>query len=401
MVRATVTLLVVASWSVGVTARAEARLSLRAALMEARGRAPAIAEARARESVARGEVGVARSVAPLTFSVGGGGNDPRWFVGASQRLSPPGARSARILAAEQGALGAGAERRASEASLRAETRQAYFSLVRAGQLAGTLERAVALARESEAAARLRFQTGAAPELDLVQAGVARATAEAQFLTQRGEVAALSAGLALLVGRDPRLVLEPAGEPPPALPSLDSVLARAGEAPLARARASDVAAAEASLRAARRERWPAPTVGVSVEGEGPRGASAYLRGALDLEVPTLGRGEVDRAEASLGLTRVLAEQDRQRRTSEVVAAHQRLTAALAALERFTKEVLPAVERTEQMALEAYRTGRSPLVSLNEALRASADTRAQAADAAFAAQAAFAALELAVGVALDEN
>ncbi|QSQ24175.1 TolC family protein [Pyxidicoccus parkwayensis] len=376
-------------------------MSLRTALTEARGRAPGIAEARARESVAQGEVGVARSVTPLTLSVSGGGNDPRWSVGASQRFSAPGSRSARILAAELGARGAGEERRASEASTRAETRQAYFSLVRARQLAATMSRAVALARESEAAARLRFETGASPELDFVQASVARATAEAQLLTQQGEVAAVSAGLALLLGRDPRLPLEPAEAPPPSLPSLASVLERAEQAPLARARASDIAAAEASLHAASRERWPAPTVGVAVEGEGPRGASAYLRGALDLEVPVVGRGEVDRAEASLGLARVLAEQDRQRRTSEIVAAHQRLTAALAALERFMKEVLPAVERTERMALEAYRTGRSPLVTLNDALRASADTRAQAVEAAYAAQAAFASLELAVGVALDEN
>ncbi|MCY1021046.1 TolC family protein [Pyxidicoccus sp. MSG2] len=399
MLHVTLTLLVVLSG--GATARAGAGLPLRAALTEARGRAPGIAESRARESIALGEVGVARSVTPLTLSVAGGGNDPRWSVGASQRLPPPGARSARILAAELGARSAGDERRASEATTRADARRAYFSLVRARQLATAGARALSLARESEAAARLRFETGAAPELDFVQADLARATAEAQLLTQQGEVAALSAELALLLGRDPRLPLEPAEEPPPSLPSLEEVLARAAGAPLARARVSDVAAAEASLRAASRELWPAPTLGVSVEGEGPRGASAFLRGALDLDVPTLGRGEVDRAEASLGLARVLAEQDRQRRTSEIVAAHQRLTAALATLERFTKQILPAVERTERMALESYRTGRSPLVSLNDALRAATDTRAQSAEAAFAAQSAFAALELAVGVALDEN
>jgi cobalt-zinc-cadmium efflux system outer membrane protein len=295
------------------------------------------------------------------------------------------------------------ERRATGARVRAEARRAYFSLVRAKQLAETATRALALARESEEAARLRFDTGAAPELELVQAGLARASAEVQLLTQEGEVAALSAELSLFLGRDPRLLLDPTDGAPPPFPSVEEVLARAGQAPLALARRADVAGAEATLRAARRERWPAPSIGVAVEAEGPGGTSVFLRGSLDLDVPLpgLGRGEVDQAGASLRLARALADEDGRRRLAEIVAAHQRLSAALTALQRFPKEILPAAEKLERMALEAYRAGRSPLVSLTDARRAATDTRAQAVEAAFAAQAAFAELELAAGIALDEN
>jgi hypothetical protein len=104
---------------------------------------------------------------------------------------------------------------------------------------------------------------------------------------------------------------------------------------------------------------------------------------------------------LRVASALAAEDRQRRFSELVAAHQRLAAALAALERFSADILPATETAERMALESYRAGRSALVSLNDARRAATDTRAQAIEASFNAQAAFAALELAAGVALDEN
>lgn len=401
MLPVTVALLLVLNG--GAPAQAPETVTLEAALAEATARAPGIAGAHAREAVARGEVELARTVAPLAVSLGGGWNDPRWSVGLAQRLPAPGARGARVLAAEQGALAAEGERRANEASVRAEARRAYFSLVHAKQLVATATRALEIARESEAAARLRFETGAAPELDVVQAGLARASAEAQLLTQQGEQAALSAELALLLGREPLRPLDPTDSGPPPLPSLEELLMRAGQAPLAQARQADLAAADATLRATRRERWPVPVVGVAVEGDGPRGAMVSLRGSLDLDVPLpgLGRGEVDRAAASLHLAGALADEDRRRRLAELVAAHRRLSAALAALQRFPKEILPAAETSERMALESYRAGRSALASLNDARRAATDLRAQAADAALAAQAAFAALELAAGVALDEK
>ena len=387
----------------GVLAQIPEELTLKSALAEATAQAPGVAEARAREAVAQAEVETARTLAPLAVSLGGGWNDPHWSAGLSQRLAPPGARAARIRAAEQGVHSAQGERHAREAQARADARQAYFSLLRAAQLADTASRALALAREAEEAAQLRFHTGAAPELDLVQARLARASAEAQLLTQQGEVAALSAELALLLGRDPRRLLQPAPGSPPRLPSLEEVLSRAGQAPLAQARQADIQATEATLRAARRERWPTPSLGVAAEGEGPRGASVFLRGSLDLEMPLpgLGRGEIDRAEALLGVAHVLAADDRRRRLSELVAAHLRLAAALAALERFSADILPAAEATERMALESYRAGRSALSSLNDARRAATDIRAQAIEASFNAQAAFATLELAAGATLDEN
>ncbi|NVJ22057.1 TolC family protein [Myxococcus sp. AM011] len=377
-------------------------LTLRAALGEARTQAPALARARAQEAVARGEEEVTRTFAPLTFSVAGGGNDPRWAVGLTQRLPVPGARAARVLAAELTTRSAEDERRASEATVRADTRRGYFSLMRARQLVEVSERALLLARESEAAAALLFETGAAPELDLLQARIARGTVEVQLLTRQAELTTESAALALLLGRAPGTLLVPAIEPPPPLVSLDDVLARGAHSPLAQARTADVEAADATLRAARRERWPVPVVGVSVEGDGPGGRAAFLRGALDLDLslPGLGRGETVRASAAREVALAAQNEDRRSRQTQVVSSHARLAAALAGAALYSKQILPDVARTERMALESYRSGRSPLVALTAALQAAADTRTQAIEATFAAQSAFADLELAVGGPLDE-
>lgn len=378
-------------------------LTLEMALAEAAVREPGLAGAQAREAVAQGEVEAASTFSPLILAVSGGGNDPRWSVGLVQKLPVPGARAARVSAAEQGVLSATSELRASRAKARADARRAYFALVHARQLAMAGERTLELARESEKAAQLRFETGAGPEMEFVQARLARASSEAQLLTLRGEVAATSAELALLIGRVPHRLIEPTDHAPPPLPSLEQVFARAEQAPQALAREADIAAAEATLRAVRRERWPSPTIGVATEGDGPRGANVFLRGSLDLDVPVpgLGRGDLDRAAASLRLAKAQAEEERLRRRAEIIAAYQRLSAALDALQRFPKEILPSVETLERMAMDAYRAGRTPLSALNDARRTATDTRNQAAEAAFAAQTAFAALELAAGVPLDEN
>ncbi|MBF5045939.1 MULTISPECIES: TolC family protein [Myxococcaceae] len=383
--------------------RAAEPLALEAALLEAAAHAPALAEARARQAAAHSEVGAAGALAPSTASVGAGFNDPRWSVGLAQRFSAFGARSARVAAAEAGARGAEAEARAGAAGVRAEARRAYFALVRAEAQLSAAERALQLARSGEEAAQARFDTGAAPELDLIQARLTRANAEAERETQEGERSARSAELAGLLGRDPARPLQPVGSaPPPPLPALAAVLARAATAPQALAGQAQVEVADAQLRAAQRERWPAPTVGVSVEAEGPPGEQRrYLRGGLELELPLLGLNgaEVRRAEATLRLAQAQAEADARRRRPAVVAAHLRLEAALRALAHYPKEILPAAERVEQMALEAYRAGQAPLSALNDARRASAETRDRAAEAAWAAQAAFADLELAAGVPLD--
>ncbi|MBU8897339.1 TolC family protein [Corallococcus sp. M34] len=375
-------------------------MTLDAALAEAAGRAPGIAAGRAREAMARGDIEVARTFAPLTVSLAAGGNDPHWAAGVSQRLFVPGARGARIHAAELGAEGAEADRRANELTVRATTRRAYFALVRARQLESNAERTLRLAQESEAAVHLRFETGAAPELEWVQATLARASAEVAVSEQHADTVTLSAELAVLLGRDPRRLLAPGEEPVPPPPSLDAAVARAAQAPRARAKQADVDAARESLRAAKRERWPTPVVGVSLEGDGPHGESVFLRGALDLEVPTpgLGRGELDRLHAAVSLAEAQADEDRRQGLADIVVAHARLTSALATLRKYEADILPGLETTERMALDSYRAGRSPLLALNEALKSASDLRAQFIQAAFTAQSAFADLEVAVGSAL---
>ncbi|WP_224364139.1 TolC family protein [Hyalangium versicolor] len=384
-------------------AQAGDTLRLETALAEAAAREPGLAGAQAQAEIAQAEVESARTLPPLTVAVGAGWNDPHWSVGLAQKLPVPGARAARVSAAEQGGLSATHELHAHQARARADARRAYFSLVRARQLAAAGERTLELARASEEAARLRFETGAGPEMELVQARLARASTEAQVLALRGEVAATSAELAVLLGREPHRLLEPTDIDAPPLPSLEQILTRAEQAPQALARERDIAAAEATLRAVRRERWPSPTVGIATEGEGAHGANVFLRGSIDfdVQVPGFGRGELDRAAAALRLAKAQAEEEHQRRRMEIIAAHERLSSALAALQRFPQEILPSVELLERMAIDAYRAGRTPLSALNDARRTATETRNQAAEAAFTAQTAFAALELAAGVPLDEN
>ncbi|WPB79571.1 TolC family protein [Archangium violaceum] len=378
-------------------------LSLQAALGEASARGPAVLEARARQELARGEVTVARALDPFVLSVGGGGNDPRWSAGVSQRLVVSGARGSRVAASEADAQAAALLQRQALAEARSSARKAYFALLRARQLTEVARRSLSLALQSEQAARLRFETGAAPELDLVQASLARASVQTEVVTREGEQLALSAELAQLLGRAPELPLAPSASPVPALPPLETVLARARQSPGLLATRASLAGEEARLEAARQERWPAINLGVGTEGDGPGGRMVAARATLDFEFPLFGfnQGAISRARAAIELARTLEQNAARGRSAQVLAAHRRLEAALRALALYPEELLPDAERVERMALEAYGAGRSTLTTLNDARRAAADIRTQAIEAEFNAQTAFAELELAAGGALDEN
>jgi len=380
-------------------------ITLPAALAEATARAPALRRSLARAATRRAEVGATAALAPTELSVEGGLDEPRWTAGLSQRL-PSLAQGARVAAATAEARGAELEADQGAAEARAAARRAYFALLRDQQLVQLHKAQVEVASQGEAAARARFQTGAAPRLDVVQSALARATAEAERASREAERDASSADLALLLGRDPAWRSKRRTAPPPSLPPLDAVLARAGEGPAAKARDAEVQAAQRQLDAARLELVPSATVGASVEpfqGTGAEVSPPPLgpRAVVSLEFPLLGlnRGEIGAAAARLGEANLQRELAARERAAGVLAAHRRLGRALDALRRYREEILPAAADAEQMALEAYRAGRAPLSSLLEAQRSGGEVRQRAVEAAFGAQDALAQLETAAGVLLD--
>jgi outer membrane protein TolC len=388
------------------TSAAPETITLQAALAEAAAHAPALRMGRARAATRRAEVASAAALPATELSAEGGVDEPRWTAGLSQRL-PTASRGARVDAASQSARAAELEADQAAAEARASARRAYFALVRDQELLQLSGRQLEIASQGEAAARARFQSGAAPRLDAVQAGLARSTAEVERASREAERDASSAELAVLLGRDPARLLEAATAPAPGLPPLDAVLSRAGAGPAARARDADVRAAERQLDAARLERLPSATIGASVEPFQASGAEASpppalgLRGTVQLELPLLGlnQGEIGAASARVGEATLQRELTSRERAAQVLAAHRRLARSLAAVQRYDKEILPAAAEAEQMALEAYRAGRAPLASLLEAQRAGAETRQKAAEAGFDAQDALAQLETAAGVPLD--
>lgn len=381
-------------------------ITLSAALAEAAARAPALRRSLARAATRRAEVGTVAALAPTELTVEGGLDEPRWTAGLSQRL-PSLAQGARVDAATAEARGAELEADQGAAEARAAARRAYFALLRDQQLVQLAGAQVEIAAQGEAAARARFQSGAAPRLDAVQAALARATAEAERTSREAERDASSADLALLLGRDPALALEAADAPPPSLPSLDAVLSRASTGPAAKARDAEVQAAQRQLDAARLELVPSATVGASLEPFQTSGAETSPppaigpRATVSLEVPLLGfnRGEIGAAGARLSEANLQRELAARERSAAVLAAHRRLARALDALRRYREEIVPAAAEAEQMALEAYRSGRAPLSSLLEAQRAGGEVRQRAVEAAFGAQDALAQLETAAGVPLD--
>lgn len=250
-------------------------------------------------------------------------------------------------------------------------------------------------------ARRRFDAGDVPLQDAVQASAAAARASAEARSEQAQVAAVSAGLAALLGWDPARPLRARSGLPtrfPNVPSLDSLTARLGSRPALTAADAQVAAAQARVGAAARDRWPQLSLGTEAEAFDPTlPGGPEVRVMLNLEVPLFSRRSAARNTAEA--ERAAAQADRASLLSSargaLVAAYRRYEAAHLRARGFAQNVVPAAEDAARLSEVAYRQGEGGLVSVLDAQRSLADVLREWVDARLTAATALADLRQAAG------
>lgn len=167
--------------------------------------------------------------------------------------------------------------------------------------------------------------------------------------------------------------EPAGDldearPPPPLEQL-LALAREHHPELAVRRAA-LAEAEARARLEDRERWPEPTVGVSVGREAGIGAEAgqwTILGNLSVPLPFTRQSQGERARARAAVTVASAELEALRRA--LVARLSRLAGDVASaaerLAAYGEDILPRFDDNLRMLQRAFDLGEIDLLQLSVA------------------------------------
>jgi cobalt-zinc-cadmium efflux system outer membrane protein len=327
---------------------------------------------------------------------------PHWAFAGTVPLEISGKRQRRIDVANATLAVTEAETARIAADVRADVRRAYYQAVASLRRVTIAQELETIATRARDAAQDRFQTGAAPRLEALQAGLVLAQARNDVTAARGDVAAaraeLNALLAYPLDSTPALAdpLE-AGPLPTAAAATAQTLSGNAELDVLQKRIDEERARVALAKALRR---PDPSVTGTLTYDAPGEFTFGWRAAAAVALPifTTGRPEIAVAEATL----VRATADRDARVAQiggaVTAALARATAARQTVERYQAEILPASLEVEQMADESYRAGQTGLPAYLQTLQAARDVRQRALQAGLDYQLALADLERAMGTAL---
>ena len=385
-----------------VAAQAPATLSLNDAVVRALEANRTILAARSARAIDSAGIRAASQRPNPEVSVEAARETPHWAFAGTVPLEISGKRQRRIDVATATLAVTDAETARIAADVRADVRRAYYQAVASTRRVAIAQELETIAGRARDAAQDRFQTGAAPRLEALQANLALAQAQNDVTAARGDVAAaraeLNALLAYPLDSSPALAdpLE-AGPLPTAAAATAQALGGNAELDVLQKRIDEERARVALAKAMRR---PDPSVTGTLTYDAPGEFVFGWRAAAAVALPifTTGRPELAVAEATL----VRATADRDARIAQiagaVTSALARATAARQTVERYQAEILPASLQVEQMADESYRSGQTGLPAYLQTLQAARDVRQRALQAGLDYQLALADLERAMGTVL---
>jgi outer membrane protein, heavy metal efflux system len=383
-------------------AQAPATLSLDEALARAAGASPAVVAARTARAIDLAGVNVAGQRPNPEFGFEYAKETPHWAFTGALPIEISGKRQRRIDVANATLAVTDAETARIGTDLRAEVRRAYFTAVAATRRVAVAQELSTIATRARDAAQERFQTGAAPRLEALQAGLALAQAENDVTAARGDAAAaraeLNALLAYPADAAPTLADPLEGAP---LPTPEAVIQQAlsanAELAVLQKRIDEARARAALARALRR---PDPSVTGALTYDAPGEFTYGWRAGAAVALPVFTTGKADVAAADASIVRAQAERDARAAeiTGAVTAALARASAARQSLDRYRAEILPNSLQVEQMADESYRAGQTGLPAYLQTLQAAREVRRAALQAGLDYQLALADLERAMGTPL---
>ncbi len=327
---------------------------------------------------------------------------PRQAATLSLPIETAGKRRRRLDAAAADAASGEADLARATAAVRNRVRRAFYTLLAAARRLDETQANLELASRAAGAARQRFEAGAAPRLDALQAELAVAQASNDAEASRALMATARAGLDTLLGRPPTAPVTAEGDlAAGAVPAAATAVSRArsdsGELALLDRR---LAAQAAKVALAKAQQAPNPVVQGAITHDAEPEFLWGWRAGLSLTLPifTTHRAEVEVEQATLAQLTAERAAAAERIAGEVTAAAAQAAAAQGQALRFRDDILPRAVEVEALAEESYRAGETGLVALLQALQAARDTRLHAVQAGLDFQLALSDLEQAIGAPL---
>ena len=341
-------------------------------------------------------IGVARQRPNPEASFETARDTPHEIVSLAFPLELGGKRARRVDLANATVARTTADLAVQALDVRRAVRLAYYELVAAtGQVRITSDLR-GLAERTRNAARDRFESGAAPRLEALQAELALAQADNEQEAALGRQTAARTLLNTTIGRAPDSaadVTDPFDTG--VIPANPAALIAAGPDVAALDREIDEAVARERLAMAMRT--PDPTVsGGALFDAQPEFTYGWRFGvAVAVPIFTRHNAEVQVESAHVAQLRAQREARVATLTGEAMAAATRADAARRQYLRYRDEILPQLTAIEAMAEDSYRSGQTNLTAFLQALLAARELRLRATEAGLSYQTALADLERALG------
>lgn len=365
---------------------------------------PAIAAAQARRAIGTAGVAVAGERLNPEGRVEFDRDAPQQAYALAVPIELGGKRGRRVDVAQAGVRTAEAEIAQLIVETRNSVRRAYFDRAIADSRLALLGDVQAILGRARDAARLRFEAGSAPRLEVLQAELAVAQAVNEQVGARGLATAARMKFNALLGL-------PADSPTTIAPAeLEPVMTV--EAALARAKSASAQLAVLDRRLEEQRARVALAkamqhIDITPEGTFEHGFpedSPFQNGwraalAFTLPILTNHKAGVTLEEATL------AQLTAERSAAEVqIAAQVSAAVAIANAQReeflrYRDEIVPQAVQVENMADDAYRLGQTGIAAYLQALQATRDVRLRFLQAEADLQTALADLEQAIGAPLQ--
>ncbi len=373
-----------------------APLTLDAALAAAESHNPTLAAARLGRAADLAGIDVARQRPNPEASFEAGRDTPHEAFSVGVPLEFGGKRARRVDLASATLARTTAEIAVQALEIRRAVRLAYFELVASAARVQVTTELRGFAERTRNAARDRFQSGAAPRLEALQAELALVQADNEQEAARGRLEAARVELNTLIGLAPST---------PAAPS-DSfdIGSIPGDLAAIVARSPDIVAIDREIdeavareRLARTLRSPDTTVSGGLLLDSPPEFTYGWKAGLAMTIPVFTRHLADVKVETARVAQLRAQ--RQARLTELTgqasAAAARAGAARRRYLRYRDEIVPQLATVEAMAEDSYRSGQTGLSAFLQALQAAREVRLLATDAGLEFQQALADLERALG------
>jgi cobalt-zinc-cadmium efflux system outer membrane protein len=349
----------------------------------------------------------ARAIRQAEVRAAGQWNNPEFFAEVT-RDSPHGdvaigfpvdiggVRSRRVAVAKEGLAMADVEEAAALRDLRRKVRLAFYGLLAADERLVLADTMLKLAERVREVAQARFEEGATPRLDVMEADLSVVRVRTEMDLARSERRATQAELNALLNRPPGMTVSLTGEASdvPALPTMDRATAEALASNLGlRAINREAALENRQLSLLKAERIPTPTFSVGAALNAPGEFDVGAHAGVSLAIPLFSRnqGEIAGSLARTDTIKARREAICRQVEAAVFAALERVTAQRARVEAFQATLVPTATTIQGLVEESYRLGRDSILTTLVAQRALRDIKTEYLEALLALQAAVADLE----------